>query len=563
MKSKKRPLSVFLCHASQDKPKARALRDKLISDGIDVWLDEEKLIPGQNWEIQILKAVKSSDVVIICLSKKSINKEGFFQKEISFALGAAEEKPEETIYIIPTKLENLQAPSRVSKWQWVNLFENDGYERLLISLDSRASTLGLAPRKKIYRQNYKFIGAIIAITLFIAAIVFGISSNYLSAFRNNALPKALQLSNTPNPTQPVTTTPAAGSEISNDTAIPVSLDNPIVIIFPSQEAADSNSCPRRVIFHSFRDNNMDLYSLSGIEGFPGSELINLTNDPSTDARPSLSPDYKTIAFQSTRDGNTEIYLVNENGESLQRLTKSQSNNINPIFSPDGNHIAFQSDRNGRSDLFMIDLLSGQETQITSSPRDDINPYWSPDPKWMVFQSNRDNAWNIYLLNTENGSEFKLTNFSNADAINPSWSPNGDSIAFIFADRHDNNKYLFISNLTGGTTQITKSGSVSNYSWSPDGTKIAYQLNINESSNIYIYDFQTKATLQITEGPHLNISPSWSCDGKEIYFASDRNGNLNIFRVDSTGGIQSNLTLNGATDKWPLGGPYKEFGSLGQ
>jgi len=76
------------------------------------------------------------------LSNNSINKEGYVQKEIRLALDAADEKPEETIFLIPARLEDCKVPSRLGKYQWVDLFIAHGYERLLKSLQIRASSLG-------------------------------------------------------------------------------------------------------------------------------------------------------------------------------------------------------------------------------------------------------------------------------------------------------------------------------------------------------------------------------------------------------------------------------------
>ncbi len=59
-------LKVFLCHATGDKPAVRALYKRLKADGVDAWLDEEKLLPGQKWQDEISKAVKESEIVIIC-----------------------------------------------------------------------------------------------------------------------------------------------------------------------------------------------------------------------------------------------------------------------------------------------------------------------------------------------------------------------------------------------------------------------------------------------------------------------------------------------------------------
>jgi outer membrane protein assembly factor BamD (BamD/ComL family) len=138
----KRPLKVFLCHASGDKPAVRDLYKRLLVEGVDAWLDQEKLLPGQDWRVEIPRAVKESDVVVICLSNKSITKEGYVQKEIKFALDSAEEKPEDTIFLIPARLEDCVVPEQLGRWQWVDLFEENGFVRLLRSLKLRAYRVG-------------------------------------------------------------------------------------------------------------------------------------------------------------------------------------------------------------------------------------------------------------------------------------------------------------------------------------------------------------------------------------------------------------------------------------
>lgn len=60
MTESKRPLKVFLCHAATDKPMVRDLYKRLVADGVDAWLDKEKLLPGQDWELEIRKVVRAS-----------------------------------------------------------------------------------------------------------------------------------------------------------------------------------------------------------------------------------------------------------------------------------------------------------------------------------------------------------------------------------------------------------------------------------------------------------------------------------------------------------------------
>ena len=82
-----RKLRVFLCHSSQDKPIVRELYQRLSAEGwIDPWLDEEKLLPGQDWHMEIEKAVETADAVIVCLSKNSVTKDGYVQRELKYIL---------------------------------------------------------------------------------------------------------------------------------------------------------------------------------------------------------------------------------------------------------------------------------------------------------------------------------------------------------------------------------------------------------------------------------------------------------------------------------------------
>jgi hypothetical protein len=139
--SLKPKLKVFICHANEDKPRAKELYKRLKDDGYDPWLDAENLLPGQPWKTVIPKAISGSHVVVVCLSKKSIDKTGFVQKEITIALDLNDLKPPGQIYIIPARLEECDVPDRISPWHWVNLYEDDGYDRLKQSLIEKSATL--------------------------------------------------------------------------------------------------------------------------------------------------------------------------------------------------------------------------------------------------------------------------------------------------------------------------------------------------------------------------------------------------------------------------------------
>jgi hypothetical protein len=141
MPEHRRPLKVFLSYASQDKPLVRELSHQLVGEGwIDTWQDEKNLLPGQDWRVKIEEAVEEADVVIIVLSQHSVSKEGYVQKELRYAREIALEKPEDTIFLIPLRLDECEVPRGLRFYQWVDYFEDkkdDSYKALVASLRLR------------------------------------------------------------------------------------------------------------------------------------------------------------------------------------------------------------------------------------------------------------------------------------------------------------------------------------------------------------------------------------------------------------------------------------------
>ncbi len=138
-----RKLKVFLCHASQDKPAVRELYKRLAAESwIEPWLDEENLLPGQDFDLEIYKATRDSDAIIICLSKVSVAKEGYVNKEIRRALDISQEKPEGTIYVIPLRLDECNPSFEyLRKLHWVDYFKQDAHQKLVKALRLRADNL--------------------------------------------------------------------------------------------------------------------------------------------------------------------------------------------------------------------------------------------------------------------------------------------------------------------------------------------------------------------------------------------------------------------------------------
>ncbi|TRU33571.1 MAG: TIR domain-containing protein [Microcystis aeruginosa Ma_MB_F_20061100_S20] len=135
---KKSEIQIFLAHASEDKPAVLALHERLKQAGYKPWLDKKDLIPGQNWRSVIPKAIADSQLFIACLSQRSIAKQGFVQPEFKMALNQYADRPPNSIYLIPLRLDECDIPDlrqeeyglNLRDLHWLDYWEEDGFEQL-------------------------------------------------------------------------------------------------------------------------------------------------------------------------------------------------------------------------------------------------------------------------------------------------------------------------------------------------------------------------------------------------------------------------------------------------
>lgn len=229
-----RKLRVFLCHASEDKPLVRKLYKRLVAESwLDPWLDEVSLIPGQDWNLEINNATRKADAIIICLSKVSVVKEGYVNKEIRRALDISQEKPEGVIYVIPLRLDDCD-PSfeQLKKLQWVDYFTPNAHESLLRSLRLRAQNLKISlvtkktkrttSQKILENRNllWGFAGAIFLLGSFFLlnskTVFSGSSTSPTPSWTSTLTPKPVTSTATPTRIPPTITltlmpTPGIGS----------------------------------------------------------------------------------------------------------------------------------------------------------------------------------------------------------------------------------------------------------------------------------------------------------------------------------------------------------------
>ncbi len=156
---------IFLAHSSIDKELVRKLYKELKEQGLDPWLDEEDLIPGQLWTLEIPKAIRECDYFIACLSERAIQREGYLQKEFRMALDAYAEKPPGSIYLIPLKFDDCDVPAiqlpqmgiDLRHIQWLDYWKPNGMERLLKAVGKEISSDTSDPSVLVKSLGMEFV----------------------------------------------------------------------------------------------------------------------------------------------------------------------------------------------------------------------------------------------------------------------------------------------------------------------------------------------------------------------------------------------------------------------
>ena len=228
------------------------------------------------------------------------------------------------------------------------------------------------------------------------------------------------------------------------------------------------------------------------------------------------------------------------------ITNFSGMETQPSLSPDGRSVAFVSNRDGFHDIWVGLVGGGRLVRITNDPAAESHPQWSPDGTRIAYAKLKDSGFSdIWEVPALGGAPRRIVR----DASEPAWSPDGRSLAYtnLMTDM------IWICDASGGNARaVTTPDSISRThrqpAFSHDGRRLAYiQRQSGPYGEMAIVDLATGRSRTVTADHVLSYSPAWSPDDAFLYFASSRGGTGNIWKIPAAGGPARQISAGQGDD----------------
>lgn len=281
---------------------------------------------------------------------------------------------------------------------------------------------------------------------------------------------------------------------------------------------------------------------------------------------AVDPTGGRIAFASTRHRETaDLYVKSTASSTVTQLTADPANDVMPAFGPKGERIAFASDRAGDWNLYIVDIAGGQPVQLTRNPADEVHPSWSPDGEQIAFSSRGPSGrWEIVIVDVDSPSRRRIV----GPGLFPQFSPDGKKLAYQRPRKRGARTFsIWTMDLENGEgrrpTEIAAATNAAliGPTWSPDGQRLAFSTVLPagddgtpSSADLWTVNLDGTGRVKLTGDEHMNLQPAWSQDDR-IYFISNRSEWENVWALTPPDSLKKQETKTAEElDSEPAGEP---------
>ena len=316
---------------------------------------------------------------------------------------------------------------------------------------------------------------------------------------------------------------AFGKEYSGSVANPRRFAHTIWDEMYKQQLQGRGVARTRLTFSSDRDAerlkgpvNRDVQEIY-LADYDGANPRKVTNTRTLNITPTWSPDSQVIAYTSYRPSGgmgtfQDIVLshINTGAREMPANGNPQKQNFLPIWSPDGSRIAFTTTRDGNSEIYVMNKDGSGLRRMTNHPAIDVSPTWSPSGNQLAWVSDRTGTGRIYIMNADGTGQRVLIN---EEAYRPTWSSepfNEIAYAARTGPGYDIKVYSF---QTGESRRITDGiGSNESPAFAPNGRHIAFTSTRNGKVQVYTVARDGNDLRKITREGN-NKYTNWSMEPK--------------------------------------------------
>lgn len=252
---------------------------------------------------------------------------------------------------------------------------------------------------------------------------------------------------------------------------------------------------------------------------------------------AFSPAFASVGsamfYHAQDDGNGAIMRADTdaNGAVLRvtSIVNDRASNFHARPSPDGRSIAFDSDRDGERAVYVADADGKNVRRITGEGFAAV-PSWSPDGRMLAFvraEPSKPKVWNLWTVDLETGETRRLTSHKVGQPWGGAWFPDGRRIAYSHENR------LVVLTLADKTTKVyappKKGGWIRTPAVSPRGSRIIFQVH---RDGAWLLDLEDGSMRKVLSDPTAEEF-TWSPDGRRVAYHSRKSGKWGVWVMGAT------------------------------